>query len=137
MFRLTNLDQSASPVGSNSLEELENLTPLFLQHFPAKFLVEPLLNRPLVSFQANKNRPVYRWDKYKEALIASLLEYLLQKNGIIPSTILNPLASCRTTLFVASQGGINADGIEFLPIGQPIIQAKQILHSQLTSQDFA
>lgn len=47
--------------------------------------------------------------------------------------MLNPFAGIGTTLFAASEQGIPADGIELLPIGQEIIQARRLLERALTS----
>lgn len=118
------------------LAEIERLDERWLQHFQGKFVVQPSLTRPLVSFQANKNRPVYRWYKYKEAFSASLVEHLLLKYRITKGKILDPFAGSGTALFAASAAGIDADGIELLPIGQQIIATKQVLDSEFTAGDF-
>jgi len=112
-----------------ALDEIDHLDQQLFEHFESRFVVDPALTRPLVSFQANKSRPVYRWYKYKEAFSASLVEYLFRKYGITRGRILDPFAGSGTTLFVASAAGIDADGIELLPIGQQIIATKQILDS--------
>jgi DNA modification methylase len=94
------------------------------------------LSRSLVSFQANKTRAVYKWYKFKEAFSASLVEYLFDKYQIREGHILDPFAGSGTALFAASALGINADGIELLPIGQEIILARKILESDFTGEDF-
>jgi hypothetical protein len=33
------------------------------------------LNRKVVSFQANKEEPIYRWFKYKEGFSSALVKY--------------------------------------------------------------
>jgi len=101
-----------------------------------RWSVQPSLTRSLVSFQANKSRPFYRWYKYKEAFSASLVEYLLHKYRISKGTILDPFAGSGTALFAASEVGIDADGIELLPIGQQIIATKKLLDSGLDAADF-
>ncbi len=118
------------------LNEIECLDKQLLQHFKGKFVIEPSLTRLLVSFQANKTRPVYRWYKYKEAFSASLVEHLLQKYGIVKGKILDPFAGSGTALFAASTRGIVADGIELLPIGQEIIATRELLDSEFTLEDF-
>ncbi len=112
------------------------LTNALREHFQSTFSVQPLLSRSLVGFQANKNRPVYRWYKFKEAFSASLVEYLLQKYGIRSGRILDPFAGSGAALFAASAMGLKADGIELLPIGQQIIATKKILDSEFTPADF-
>lgn len=103
--------------------------------FNGKLVVDPSLTRPLVSFQANKTRPVYRWYKYKEAFSASLVEYFLQKHKISKGTVLDPFAGSGTALFAASAMGLDSVGVELLPIGQQIIATKKILESEFTSDD--
>lgn len=121
---------------NNVLTNIELLDNVLLHHFKKKFLVDQSLTRLLVSFQANKTRPVYRWYKFKEAFSAALVEQLFKKYGILKGTILDPFAGSGTALFATSAMGMKADGIELLPIGQQIISAKQKLKSDFTSDDF-
>lgn len=118
------------------LIEINQLDQDLQKNFKGKLVVESALTRSLVSFQANKTRPVYRWYKYKEAFSASLVEYFLQKYKISKGPILDPFAGSGTTLFAASRMGIDSVGIELLPIGQQIIAAKKIIESELTADDF-
>lgn len=119
------------------LSEIEALDHNLFQHFHKKIVVQPTLTRQLVSFQANKPRATYRWYKYKEAFSASLIEYLLKKYGISSSKVLDPFAGSGTALFVASETGLDADGIELLPIGQQIIIARKCLEREFSEDDFA
>jgi DNA modification methylase len=132
---LSSISDTAPEVQNNALREIDNLDKQLQQHFQTKFLVQPALTRLLVSFQANKTRPIYRWYKYKEAFSASLVELLLQKYGIKQGKILDPFAGSGTALFAASALGFDADGIELLPIGQQIIETKQVLDTEFTSDD--
>lgn len=118
------------------LRAINQLDKELEHYFRSKFFVQPSLTRSLVSFQANKNRPVYRWYKYKEGFSASLVEYCLQKYQIKDGKILDPFAGSGTALFTASAMGLNADGIELLPIGQQIISTKHLLEKKFTSSDF-
>jgi DNA modification methylase len=119
-----------------ALTEIEALDRKLLQHFHNKIKLQPSLTRQLVSFQANKPRPSYRWYKYKEAFSAALIEYLLSKYGIASGKVLDPFAGSGTTLFAASAYGLDADGIELLPIGQQIISARKCLEREFTKKDF-
>ena len=118
-----------------SLEEIARLDNELRQHFKPKFSVQPSLTRSLVSFQANKTRPVYRWYKYKEAFSAALVEHLFERYGITAGRVLDPFAGSGTALFAASAAGIAADGIELLPIGQQIIATKKLVESAITTDD--
>lgn len=99
--------------------------------------VQPSLTRSLVSFQANKSRAIYRWYKYKEAFSAPLIENLLMNYAPVASKLLDPFAGSGTSLFVARELGIQAEGIELLPIGQQIISTRRILEDEFTADDIA
>jgi DNA modification methylase len=133
---LSSISKITSEVESNALREIDNLDKQLQSHFQSKFLVQPSLTRLLVSFQANKTRPIYRWYKYKEAFSASLVELLCQKYGVTQGKVLDPFAGSGTALFATSDIGIDADGIELLPIGQQIIDIKKLLDAEFTPDDF-
>lgn len=120
-----------------ALDEVERLDQRLYHNFKKKFRLESSLSRPLVSFQANKTKAVYRWYKFKEAFSASLVEYLLEKYKITNGVILDPFAGSGTALFATSEKGIKSDGIELLPIGQQIISTKKIIESEFTKKDFS
>jgi DNA modification methylase len=120
-----------------ALSEIGNLERKLTEHFQNKIKLQPDLTRQLVSFQANKPRPTYRWYKYKEAFSASLIEMLLSKYGITSGRVLDPFAGSGTALFAASDAGIDADGVELLPVGQQIILARKCLEKEFTATDVA
>lgn len=136
MVNLSSLSNIAPEIESDALGEIDNLDRQLHHHFQTKFVVQPSLTRLLVSFQANKTRPVYRWYKYKEAFSASLVELLFQKYGVTQGKVLDPFAGSGTALFAANDIGIDSDGIELLPIGQQIIDTKKLLDSEFTPDDF-
>lgn len=119
-----------------SLAEIDDLDQALHQRFRAKIVIDQALNRSLVSFQANKQLPVYRWYKFKEAFSAPFVEYILDKYQITQGAVLDPFAGSGTTLFAASAKGLDAEGIELLPIGQYIIATKQLLDTAFTASDF-
>ncbi len=105
------------------------------QRFSTKTVLQPALTRSLVSFQANKKRPLYRWYKFKEAFSAGLVEFLFSKYDVKRGSILDPFAGSGTSLFVASEMRIRADGIELLPIGQQVIKTKILAETELVASD--
>ncbi len=122
-------------IDSPTLEDIEQLDSQLLQHFHNRFIVDTALTRSWVSFQANKARAIYRWYRFKEAFSASLVEYLLNRYQIAAGRILDPFAGSGTALFVASAAGLDADGIELLPVGQQIVAVRQCLENDLTADD--
>lgn len=126
--------QSLAKISQDYYAEIDALDQQLHQHFEDRFVIQSALNRLLVSFQANKTRPIYRWYKYKEAFSASLVEFLIEKYAIA-GKILDPFAGSGTALFAASEAGISADGIELLPIGQSLIKTRRILETEFTSED--
>ncbi len=101
-------------------EELE-------ERYSNQLKVAPELSRQLVSFQASKVQPVYRWFKYKEGFSPNLVKHFLQKYSKKPGKILDPFAGTGTTLFTAMQEGWDAIGIELLPVGAFSIEARKAL----------
>jgi DNA modification methylase len=99
-----------------------------------KFRVEQKLNRALVSFQGNKKRPFYRWYKFKEAFSADMVEYFMDLYSIHDAPVFDPFAGSGTTLFTASERGLDSEGVELLPVGHQIVKARSIL-SQRQSDD--
>lgn len=77
----------------------------------------------MVSFQANKGLPFFRWFKYKEGFSAPLVNYLIdQAPGHRRNAILDPFAGSGAALFSAREKGLNSLGIELLPVGVFVIK---------------
>jgi len=136
VINLVYTDKNQKHEQNIDLGGIGNLDKRLAQHFKEKFFVEPALTRPLVSFQANKKRPIYRWYKFKEAFSASLINYFFHKYRISNGRILDPFVGSGTALFAASEIGIDADGIELLAIGKQIIETRKLLESKFTFEDF-
>ncbi|MBU2446919.1 MAG: site-specific DNA-methyltransferase [Bacteroidetes bacterium] len=92
------------------------------------------LSRKVVSFQANKDKPVYRWFKYKEGFSSSLVKYFLTEYSSKPGRVLDPFAGVGTTLFAAQELGWKSYGIELLPVGDSVMQAREALNGIDTEQ---
>ena len=112
------------------IDKIERSDTLLRCHFAHKIVVQRALTRSMVSFQANKSRPSYRWYKFKEGFSATLIEYLLHAYAIQKGAMLDPFAGSGSALFAASAEGLRADGIELLPIGQQIIATRKLLESK-------
>jgi DNA modification methylase len=96
-----------------------------LHKYSDKLVVTPELNRSLVSFQANKTMPFYRWFKYREGFSNELVRHFLRKySKPLPARILDPFAGGGTTLTTATKEGWEATGIELLPVGTSVIKAR-------------
>lgn len=89
--------------------------------------INPAINRSLISFQANKTTPFYRWFKYKEAFSAEFVEFILTEfhpqNQPQP-TVLDPFAGAGTTLTTAAKHGWSATGVELMPVGTAALRAR-------------
>ena len=93
--------------------------------FNDKLVINDDLDRSLVSFQANKRQGGFRWFKYKEGFSANLIAYILRRLGLESGKLLDPFAGSGAALFVASSRGLDSVGIELLPVGCEIIEARK------------
>ncbi len=97
------------------------------EHFASRLAVNPLLTRKLVSFQASKTTPFYRWLKYKEAFSPELVDYLFDCLDVARNEslhVLDPFAGSGTALTRASARRWKATGIELLPVGVHALHAR-------------
>ncbi|MCL4860769.1 MAG: site-specific DNA-methyltransferase [Caldilineaceae bacterium] len=131
------IESTQSNLHHVSLDSIETLDHELELHFRNKLTVANALSRSLVSFQANKSRPLYRWYKYKEAFSAALVEYLFAQYGVTGGKILDPFAGSGTAQFAASALGLDADGIELLPIGVEIINSRCLVQAGLSDEEIA
>lgn len=108
-----------------TLEAIRGVEKELERRFEGKLVINHDLDRTLVSFQANKRQSHYRWFKYKEGFSASLVQYLLDKLQMDFGKLLDPFAGSGAALFGAAKKGLDAIGIELLPIGCQIIEARK------------
>ncbi|MGK7927689.1 MAG: DNA methyltransferase [Spirulina sp.] len=92
-------------------------------------VMNPDLDRKLVSFQGNKYENESRWCKYKEGFSSTLVRYIFENTGIQSGRVLDPFAGSGTTLFTAGDRGIDSVGIELLPSSAEMIEVRQFLRT--------
>ncbi len=120
------------------LDKISKLDTILNNKYASIMSVDKSLNRQVVSFQANKKIPFYRWFKYKEGFSADLVINYINKHGFDKTKyILDPFAGSGATLFAASDLGIDSVGIELLPIGQELIKTRNILLNNFSIEDFS
>jgi DNA modification methylase len=91
------------------------------------------LDRTLVSFQASKSEPGYRWYKFKEGYSSALVKYYADRLKIKPGNLLDPFVGSGTSLFTGAELGFETTGVELLPIGIEITKTRKfILQSDRT-----
>jgi len=83
------------------------------------------LNRKLVSFQANKDIPIYRLFKYKEGFSSQLVKYFLNEYFDKKGKVFDPFAGAGTTLFASQEIGWDSCGIELLPVGIKVMETRE------------
>ncbi len=105
--------------------QIERASTELKARFSSKLKLNSELTRALVSFQANKKLSGYRWFKFKEGFSYPLVEYVLNSLSVFSGKIIDPFAGSGTALFAASVRGMDAVGIEVLPIGCEIIRARK------------
>lgn len=93
------------------------------EKYKPKIAVNVKLNRQMVSFQANKGLPLFRWFKYKEGFSAPLVNYLIaQSPNHRREILMDPFAGSGAALFSAREKGLKSMGIELLPVGIFVIK---------------
>ena len=134
-IKAVGVSDNLKPSDSSILKSVISLNSELERNYHSKFLTENALNRKLVSFQDNKTRAVYRWYKFKEAFSAGLVEFLIKRFSLKEGILLDPFAGSGTALFSASSLGMSSEGIELLPLGQRIIEAKQIVEAGIKDNE--
>ena len=107
-----------------SADRRDDARQALYKQYRARIEVNPALSRRLVSYQSNRNRPYYRWFKYKEGFSADLVEYVLSRTGTETGRILDPFAGSGAALFAGRALGCDVEGIELLPVGVFAVKAR-------------
>ena len=118
-----------------TLDDIKISNKKLEKKFQEKLVVNHDLKRTLVSFQANKKTPGYRWYKFKEGYSSILVDYIIDRLNIKTGKVLDPFAGSGTSLFASAQKGLNAVGIELLPIGTEIIDVRKIIFKNETQKE--
>ena len=115
----------------SAIGHIAELSESLHSKFEPVMRVDHRLTRALVSFQDNKHTPGFRWYHFREAFSAALVSSLLDEYETTDGTLLDPFAGSGTALFAAAARGMIAEGIELLPIGQQVINARRIASKHL------
>jgi len=94
------------------------------ERFAERLIVNPDLRRSLVTYQADKTKPIYRWLKYKEAFSSPLVEYVLARLHMKPGRLLDPFAGTGTALLASGSLGWTGLGIEISPAATLAAEAR-------------
>ena len=101
--------------------------------FADRIYTDLSLSRKLVSYQGNKNVPGLRWLKYKEGFSADLVEGLLGATSA--KSLLDPFAGSGTAPLTAGSLGIEATGIEIMPVGHLLARSISAASNGLQRED--
>lgn len=87
--------------------------------YERKLVVNPDLDRRIVSFQASKSEPIFRWFHYREGFSKQLVEYVLDSlNAPVGGLLLDPFAGTGSAPFVAAKyKNMQSMAFELMPVG--------------------
>ncbi|MEX0447951.1 restriction endonuclease [Xenorhabdus sp. SGI246] len=111
--------------------EASQLIDSLVEKYSRKLIVNSDLDRKLVSFQANKIEPIFRWFHYREGFSKQLIEYILDKLDAKPGqSLLDPFAGTGAAPFVAEKyKGMHGIAIELMPVGAFFINCRNVFAS--------
>ena len=113
---------------TNTAELIPTERQLLFSRLADKLETAYNLNRKVVSFQANKDEPIYRWFKYKEGFSSTLVKYFLTEYGKKTGKLLDPFAGAGTTLFAGQELGWETFGVEILPVGVFVMKTREAIN---------
>ena len=103
------------------------------RRFADRIYANPSLSRKLVSYQGNKTVPGLRWLKYKEGFSADLVQGLLDATGA--KTFLDPFSGSGTAPLTAGGMGMDATGIEVMPVGNLLARSISVASNGLQREE--
>ena len=86
-----------------------------------RIVTDAHLTRKIVSYQGNRGVPGFRWMRYKEGFSSELVRRLLGQTGA--RRVLDPFSGMGTTALTASSMGMEAVGVDVMPVGNAAASA--------------
>ena len=123
------MDPAISPNGG-SVRERRALE----ERFHTRISVNTEFTRRTVSYQGNQRAPGFRWMKYKEGFSQTLVERILDE--FRPENVLDPFAGIGTAPLVAAGRGVEATGIEIMPVGVSVGDGIATAANGLSKREF-
>lgn len=125
------MDRDCADDEAGNLEALKKAThanSLLESKFADRLQINRELSRSVVSFQANRSEPTYRWFKYREGFSRALIDYVLDDAKAKPGQVLlDPFAGTAAACFTANARGLKTVAIELLPVGAFFIRVRKAL----------
>lgn len=96
-----------------------------------KLVVNDDLDRSIVSFQANKSEPIFRWFHYREGFSRKLIEYIIDQLDIPEEGVLvDPFAGTGAALYVGNEySNMRGIAFELLPVGIFFMESRNFFGS--------
>ncbi len=110
---------------SSCYKRASNENELLKKRYSGVMEINYDLDRQMVSFQANKQEPIFRWVKYREGFSKNLILYIIDHLNLHShAVILDPFAGSGSSAFAAHELGMKAIAVELLPVGCFIMECR-------------
>ena len=130
------MPKSSETIYTDEYKTAKDCIALLENKYKNKLMLNYDLDRKLVSFQANKSEPIFRWFHYREGFSKQLVEYILDSLGAeAGDVLLDPFAGTGAAPFVAeSYKGMHGIAIELMPVGAFFIKCRNTLAGLSSSE---